>query len=59
MAKKRIADRDLGIGCDFIAEGSTNAEVIRKATLHIKDDHPGEFPRVKDKIRNFIKSEHS
>ena len=53
---KTISDRELGIDCDFVAEGDTNDEVIENASAHVQSEHPDEWARVKNimktKIRN-------
>ncbi len=48
---KTISDKDLGIDCDFIAEGETNSDVVNAATLHIKSEHPDEWDRVKGMLK--------
>lgn len=53
---KTLSDRDLGIECDFVAEGETTDEVIEQETEHIQSEHPDEFDRVKTMMKSFIKT---
>lgn len=52
---KTISDRDLGIECDFVAEGDTTDEVVGEATAHIQSEHPDEWDRVKTMLKSNIK----
>lgn len=54
---KTIADRDLGIDCDFVAKADTDNEVIKMATDHIKKEHPSMLEETRDAMRENIKTE--
>ena len=54
---KTLSDRDLGIDCDFVAEGETTDEVIDATTEHIRSEHPDEYDRVKGMMKMHIQVE--
>lgn len=37
--KKILKCRDVGVDCDFTAEGKTEKEVLKKAAEHARKDH--------------------
>lgn len=51
---KRISDRDLGIPCNFVAQGDTDEEVLNTMTSHIKENHPEEYDKVRGMMRSKI-----
>lgn len=54
---KTLADRDLGINCDYVARADTEEEVTCIATDHIQDQHPYDYDWVKDMMADKIKTE--
>jgi predicted small metal-binding protein len=36
---KTLTCRDVGVDCDFVAEGQTEQEVMEKAAQHARADH--------------------
>jgi predicted small metal-binding protein len=36
---KVLTCRDVGVDCDFVAEGASVEEVMEKAVLHARKDH--------------------
>lgn len=36
---KTLTCRDVGVDCDFVAEGQTEQEVMEKAAQHARTDH--------------------
>jgi predicted small metal-binding protein len=55
--EKRLGCRDVGVGCDFVACGKTEEEVLQKAIEHAKTDHNmNEIPKeLYDKARSAIR----
>jgi predicted small metal-binding protein len=52
---RTLSDKDLGIECDFIAEGETDEDVIQEMTDHIEEEHPDELDRVETMMQGKIK----
>ena len=42
----RVACKDLGLDCNFVATGATLAEVKQKTMMHIQEIHPEIFSRM-------------
>jgi predicted small metal-binding protein len=36
---KVLKCRDVGVDCDFVAQGETEEEILQKAAAHAKADH--------------------
>ncbi|HET6514684.1 MAG TPA: DUF1059 domain-containing protein [Thermodesulfovibrionales bacterium] len=36
---KTLLCKDVGVNCDFVARGRTDAEVLNKASEHARKDH--------------------
>jgi predicted small metal-binding protein len=36
---KTLSCRDVGVDCDFVAQGQTEQEVMEKAAQHARQDH--------------------
>ena len=57
---KTLSDRDLGIECDFVAEGETEDDVLNASTNHLKDMHPEEQKKMSNTtMREAIRDEES
>lgn len=56
---KKFACRDLGMDCDFVAEGETEEEVVAKAKEHGKTVHgqteADMTPELEEKIKSLTK----
>ena len=44
---KTLACRDMGVDCDFVAQGETEKEVMDKAMEHVKAVHPEKAEEMK------------
>jgi predicted small metal-binding protein len=55
--EKRLSCRDVGVDCDFVACGKSEAEIFHKAAEHAKTDHNmNEIPKgLYDKVRSAIR----
>ena len=55
--EKRFSCRDVGVDCDFVACGKSEAEIFQKASEHAKTDHNmSEIPKeLYDKARSAIR----
>jgi predicted small metal-binding protein len=53
---KTLTCRDVGVDCDFVAEGRTEQEVMEKAALHARADHGFTDipPELVDKVKAAI-----
>ena len=53
---KTLTCRDVGVDCDFVAQGETEQEVMDKATQHARQDHGFADipPELEDKVRAAI-----
>jgi predicted small metal-binding protein len=58
---KTLTCRDVGVDCDFVAEGQTEQEVMAKAAEHARKDHGFEDipPELRDKVRAAIHDKES
>ena len=56
---KHLSCRDVGVDCDFVVHGNSEAEILQKAAEHAKGCHRGVqmTPEVQQKIRAAIKEE--
>lgn len=56
---KVLKCRDVGVNCDFEAQGSTVEEILQKAAEHAKGCHTGTkiTPELQAKIKAAIKEE--
>lgn len=54
LYRKKVADRDLNIDCDFVALGLSKYSVWSKSLEHIRRHHPEEFLRVRMEIKDHI-----
>jgi len=54
LYRKRVADRDLNIDCDFVAMDFSKYGVWSKSLEHIRRHHPLEFARVRREIKDRI-----
>jgi predicted small metal-binding protein len=56
---KTLTCRDVGVDCDFVAQGQTEEEVMDKATQHARKDHGFEDipPELREKARAAIHDE--
>lgn len=43
---KKLACRDMGMNCDFVAMGATDEEVVQKLGEHGKMTHPNELAEM-------------
>jgi predicted small metal-binding protein len=58
----KIACKDMGIDCDFVAHGDTEEEILEKASAHAKEvhgytDEQLEDPEMVKKVKAAIKEE--
>jgi predicted small metal-binding protein len=53
-----VSCSDLRHDCDFTARGKTEEEVLSKCRVHACDAHDkcGDSPKMRDKIRSYIRS---
>jgi len=53
---KTLTSRDVGVDCDFVAQGETEQKVMDKATQHARQDHGFADipPELEDKVRAAI-----
>jgi predicted small metal-binding protein len=52
--------RDVGMDCDFVAKGSTEAEIMRQAGDHAKQAHNMTLsPEMAQKVQSLIHDENS
>jgi predicted small metal-binding protein len=56
---KTLKCRDVGVDCDFVAEGQTEQEVLEKAAQHARSDHGFADipPELVDKVKAAIHDE--
>jgi predicted small metal-binding protein len=54
---KTLTCRDVGVDCDFVAQGETEQEVMEKTRQHARQDHGFEEipPELEDKVRAAIR----
>ena len=56
---KKLACRDVGIDCDFVAEGETTEEVLQKGMEHAKTSHnmtdADMTPEMMEKVKAAVK----
>jgi hypothetical protein len=57
LYRKRVADRDLNIDCDFVALDFSKYGAWSKSLEHIRRQHPGDFLRVRQLIKDRITDE--
>jgi hypothetical protein len=57
LYRKKIADRDLGIECDFVAIDYTKYGAWSKSLEHIRRHHQEHFDRVRRDIKEKITEE--
>ena len=43
---KALKCRDLGVACDFSAEGETDEEVLNEMKMHAKEDHKIDWSKI-------------
>ncbi len=43
---KALKCRDLGVACDFSAEGETDEEVLKEMKQHAKEDHKIDWSKI-------------
>lgn len=51
---KILSCRDVGVDCDFVAQGETTEEVMEKATQHARKDHG--FAEIPPELVNKVKA---
>jgi predicted small metal-binding protein len=53
---KTLSCRDVGVDCDFVAQGATEQEVMEMATEHARKDHGFSDipPELENKVRAAI-----
>lgn len=56
---KKLACRDVGVNCDFVARGNTVEEIMQKAREHARKDHgfPDIPPDLVEKAKSMIRDE--
>jgi len=59
MTTKVLKCRDVGVDCDFVAQGSNEQEVMAKAAEHARKDHGFADipPELADKVKAAIHDE--
>jgi predicted small metal-binding protein len=58
---KALACRDVGVDCDFVAQGETEQEVMEKTRQHARQDHgfANIPPELEDKLKAAIHDKES
>lgn len=56
---KKLACRDVGVDCDFVARGNTVEEILQKARAHARKDHgfPDIPPDLVERVKTLIRDE--
>lgn len=49
MKKFTLSDQDMGVDCDYVAEGDTKEEVMKMSKDHMMKDHPMESEKMMKK----------
>ncbi len=55
---KMVTCRDVGVDCDFVARGETEAEIVQKCTEHARSEHDMTIsPELERKLKSAIRDE--
>ena len=59
MGTKVLKCRDVGVNCDEVIRGDSEAEILQKAAEHARDCHQGVTltPELQTKLKSAIKDE--